>query len=40
MINAVHDNITNFRVIFAGSLPATKSLAAAATWATTLSTSL
>jgi hypothetical protein len=40
MINAVHDNITNFRVIFAGSRPATKLLAGAATWATALSTSL
>jgi hypothetical protein len=40
MINAVRGNITNFRVIFAGSRPATKLLAAAATWATALSTNL
>jgi hypothetical protein len=40
MINAVRGNITNFRVIFAGSRPGTKLLAAAATWATALSTSL
>ena len=38
MIAAEHGNITNLPVNFAGSRPATKSLAAAATWATGLST--
>jgi hypothetical protein len=38
MIAAVGGNITNLRVNFAGSRPATKLLAAAATWATVSST--
>jgi hypothetical protein len=37
MIAAVRGNITDQRVNFAGSRPATKSLAATATWATALS---
>jgi hypothetical protein len=40
MIVAVRGNITNLRVNFAGSRPATKLLVAAATWATGLSTNL
>jgi hypothetical protein len=40
MIKAVRGNTTNLRVNFVGSRPATKSLAAAATWATGLSTNL
>jgi hypothetical protein len=40
MIAAVRGNITNLRVNFAGSRPATKSLAATATCATASSTNL
>ena len=40
MIAAVRGNITDQRVNFAGCRPATKSLAATATWATALSTNL
>src|ERR1700687_4265967 len=40
MIAAVRGNITNLRVNFAGSRPATKSLALTATWATASSTNL
>jgi hypothetical protein len=40
MIAAVRGNITNLRVNFTGSRPATKLLAAEATWATGLSTNL
>jgi hypothetical protein len=40
MIKAVRGNITNLRVKFVGSRPATKSLAAAAPWATGLSINL
>jgi hypothetical protein len=40
MIKAGRRNITNLRVNFVGSRPATKSLAAAATWATASSINL